>query len=116
MKSLLRVSMLLAMGGGLAAFQAPQLPPPFHSESVNNGPTVIARPEGVQLKLPPGLKIEAARFKSRNIRATIAADVKRFGHQIKRMTFSAHTTALAQVRVVPQAVMPLPAGGAVDVA
>src|SRR5437773_3856666 len=60
MKSLLRVSMLLAMGGGLAAFQAPQLPPPFHSESVNNGPTVIARPEGVQLKLPPGFKIEAA--------------------------------------------------------
>jgi len=52
--------MLLAMGGGLAAFQAPQRPPPFQSESVNNGPTVIARPEGVQLKLPPGFKIEAA--------------------------------------------------------
>ena len=60
MKSLPQVSMLLAVGGVLAAVQAPQLPPPFHSESVNNGPVVIARPEGVQLKLPPGFKIEVA--------------------------------------------------------
>ena len=81
MKSLLRVSMLLAMGGGLAAFQAPQLPPPFHSESVNNGPTVIARPEGVQLKLHPGFKIEAAaegfdvpRFMLRAPKALVAAE------------------------------------------
>src|SRR6266508_526229 len=60
MKSLLQVSMLLAVGGVLAAVQAPQLPPPFHTESVNNGPVVIARPEGVQLKLPQGFKIEVA--------------------------------------------------------
>src|SRR5260221_8771131 len=60
MKSLLQVSMLLAMGGVVAAFQAPQLPPPFQTESVNNGPVVIAQPEGVQLKLPPGFKIQAA--------------------------------------------------------
>src|SRR6266571_3513532 len=60
MKSLLQVSMLLAVGGVLAAVQAPQLPPPFHTESVNNGPVVIARPEGVQLKLPQGFKIEGA--------------------------------------------------------
>src|SRR6266496_966530 len=60
MKSLLQVAMLLTMGGAVVAQQAPQLPPPFHSESVNNGPTVIARPEGVQLKLPAGFKIEAA--------------------------------------------------------
>jgi hypothetical protein len=31
------------------------------------------------------------RFENRNISATIAADVKRFCHQIKRTTFSAHT-------------------------
>jgi len=60
MKSLLQVSMLLAMGGLVAAFQAPQLPPPFQTESVNNGPVVIAQPEGVQLKLPPGFKIRVA--------------------------------------------------------
>ena len=59
MKKLLQFSMLLALGGAGAAAQAPQLPPPFHSESVNNGPVVIARPEGVQLKLPPGFKIQA---------------------------------------------------------
>ena len=35
-----------------------------------------------------GLKGEAIRFKNRNISATIAADVKRFCHQIKRTTFS----------------------------
>jgi hypothetical protein len=38
-----------------------------------------------------GLKCEATRFKKRNISATIVADVKRFGHPIKRMRFSAHT-------------------------
>src|SRR5260221_112128 len=60
MKSLLQVSMLLAMGGVVAAFHAPQLPPPFQTEAVNNVPVVIAQPEGVQLKLPPGFKIQAA--------------------------------------------------------
>jgi transposase len=34
------------------------------------------------------LKSEAPRFKKRNISATIVADVKRFGHQIKRTRFS----------------------------
>src|SRR2546425_8982205 len=60
MKSLPQVSMLLAVGGVLAAVQAPQLPPPFQTESVNNGPVVVARPEGVPLKLPQGFKIEVA--------------------------------------------------------
>jgi hypothetical protein len=35
-----------------------------------------------------GKDSEAIRFKNRNISATIAADVKRFCHQIKRTTFS----------------------------
>jgi len=60
MKTLFRISTILAVAGVAAAFQTPPLPPPFHSESVNNGPTVIARPEGVQLKLPAGFKIETA--------------------------------------------------------
>ena len=38
-----------------------------------------------------GVKIEAPRFKRKNISATIVAGVKRFGHPIKRMRFSAHT-------------------------
>jgi hypothetical protein len=38
-----------------------------------------------------GLKSEAAKFKRTNISAAIAADVKRFCHQIKRTRFSAHT-------------------------
>jgi hypothetical protein len=37
------------------------------------------------------LKGAATRFKKRNISATIVADVKRFGQQIKRTRFSAHT-------------------------
>lgn len=60
MKTLFRISMLLAMGGAAAAVEAPQLPPPFQTESVNNGPVIIPRPEGAQLKLPPGFKIEVA--------------------------------------------------------
>lgn len=35
-----------------------QLPPPFATTSVNNGPRVIPKPEGVQLKLPAGFQIE----------------------------------------------------------
>ena len=34
---------------------------------------------------------EVARFKQNNISAAMAADVKRFGHEIKRTRFSAHT-------------------------
>jgi hypothetical protein len=37
------------------------------------------------------LKGEATRFKKRNISATIVTDDKRFGRQIKRTRFSAHT-------------------------
>jgi len=38
-----------------------------------------------------GLKGEATRFNRKNISAIIAADVRRFGHPIKRTWFSAHT-------------------------
>jgi glucose/arabinose dehydrogenase len=36
----------------------PQLPPPFHSPSADNGPRVISRPSGAELSLPQGFKIE----------------------------------------------------------
>ncbi|HEV2841187.1 MAG TPA: sorbosone dehydrogenase family protein [Chthoniobacterales bacterium] len=34
------------------------LPPPFQTESVTNRPRVVARPEGAQLQVPAGFKIE----------------------------------------------------------
>lgn len=34
-----------------------KLPPPFHSESVQNRPNVIDRPDGAQLKLPEGFTV-----------------------------------------------------------
>src|SRR5436190_4052375 len=40
---------------------------------------------------PLDLKSEATRFKQSHISAAMAADIKRFGHQIKRTRFSAHT-------------------------
>jgi hypothetical protein len=44
-----------------------------------------------------GLKNEAPRFKRKNISAAIAADVKRFCHQIKRMRFSVHKVGRASL-------------------
>jgi glucose/arabinose dehydrogenase len=47
-------------GAGLAWQSAKlevKLPPPFHTESVNNRPQVIDRPEGAQLQLPQGFSI-----------------------------------------------------------
>jgi hypothetical protein len=42
-----------------------------------------------------GLKSEAARFKRKNISATITADVKRFCHQIKTdEVFGTHSRAI----------------------
>src|SRR5437867_10899081 len=35
-----------------------KLPPPFATPSVDNGPHVVERPDGVQLKLPAGFQIE----------------------------------------------------------
>src|SRR5436190_7993514 len=34
------------------------LPPPYATESVNNGPRVVRRPSGAQLQVPAGFKIE----------------------------------------------------------
>src|SRR5262245_50758277 len=48
-----------------------------------------------------GLKGEATRFKRKNISSTIVADVKRFGHQIKRTRFSAHTGGAGSARRRP---------------
>lgn len=51
---------LLFAGAALAWQQFRQdvkLPPPFHSESVQNRPNVIDRPDGAQLKLPQGFMV-----------------------------------------------------------
>jgi glucose/arabinose dehydrogenase len=42
----------------LLAWQQPALPPPFATPAVKNGPTVIARPAGTQLKVPQGFHID----------------------------------------------------------
>jgi glucose/arabinose dehydrogenase len=42
----------------LVAWQQPALPPPFATPAVKNGPTVIARPQGMQLKVPEGFKVD----------------------------------------------------------
>ena len=56
---------LIAFGAAALAFQAapgkaPQLPPPFHSESVRNGPTVIPQPNGAQITVPQGFSVKVA--------------------------------------------------------
>ncbi len=54
------IALMLALTSALLAFQAknPKLPAPFHSPSSNNGPRVIARPDGAQLSLPQGFDID----------------------------------------------------------
>lgn len=53
---------LAALGTPVFAFQAqapaPQLPPPFHSEAVRNGPEVIPQPAGARITVPVGFKVE----------------------------------------------------------
>jgi glucose/arabinose dehydrogenase len=51
------LGLLCAAGAGFAADNA-KLPPPFATPSVNNGPKVISRPDGAQLRLPHGFEIE----------------------------------------------------------
>ena len=51
---------LLALATSALAQAPPALPPPFATESASNGPVVIAQPQDVQLRLPPGFKIEVA--------------------------------------------------------
>lgn len=53
---------LLLIGVATAwAFQLTrqQLPPPFHTPSVNNRPQVIPQPDGVQHRVPAGFSVEA---------------------------------------------------------
>ena len=58
--SLATLLMLLFLAAAALAWQAglPPLPPPYHSESVRNGPQVIARPADAKLNLPPGFQVE----------------------------------------------------------
>lgn len=55
---LLFVAGAVAVVGVAFAWDDPKLPPPFATPSVNNGPRVIPRPDGSQLKLPQGFDIQ----------------------------------------------------------
>src|SRR3974377_1619718 len=57
LKFLFLAGIVCVLGVGLAWDDA-KLPPPFATPSVNNGPRVIARPGGGQLRLPKGFEIE----------------------------------------------------------
>jgi glucose/arabinose dehydrogenase len=49
----------LIFTGALAFYAADiKLPPPFATPSANNGPRVIARPDGAQLRVPAGFDVE----------------------------------------------------------
>jgi glucose/arabinose dehydrogenase len=54
----LAVPALFAACLGIAADVSKQLPAPYHTPSVQNGPKVIARPEGRALRLPAGFSAE----------------------------------------------------------
>jgi len=59
LKALLPVASLLLIGAVLAwDSKDAKLPPPFATPSVDNGPHVVDRPEGAQLKLPAGFEID----------------------------------------------------------
>jgi glucose/arabinose dehydrogenase len=57
---------------GLLSAQKPDLPPPFHTPSASNGAKVVERPDGVQLRVPPGFAVEefASGFKKPRIMVT----------------------------------------------
>ncbi len=50
--------LLLAALGTAAAQTSAPLPAPYHTPSASNAPTVIERPDGAQLTLPAGFRIE----------------------------------------------------------
>ncbi|HUQ93194.1 MAG TPA: PQQ-dependent sugar dehydrogenase [Bryobacteraceae bacterium] len=52
------LSTLVPVAGAFCADSAPKLPPPFHTPSANNRPRVVPRPDGSQLRLPAGFRIE----------------------------------------------------------
>jgi glucose/arabinose dehydrogenase len=55
-KAVLTGVVLLAAGAAGYWANDTQLPPPFHSPSVNNAPRIVPRPEGASLKVPPGFQ------------------------------------------------------------
>lgn len=59
LKAVVPVTAMLAIAAALAwDSKDVKLPPPFATPSVDNGPRVVERPEGAQLKLPAGFHIE----------------------------------------------------------
>jgi glucose/arabinose dehydrogenase len=51
----------VAIAAGLVVAEGPKkakLPPPFHTDSANNRPQVVQRPDGAQLRLPAGFSVE----------------------------------------------------------
>ena len=59
LKAVVPVTAMLAIAAALAwDSKEVKLPPPFATPSVDNGPRVVERPEGAQLKLPAGFHIE----------------------------------------------------------
>lgn len=57
-RTFLAAGALGAAALALAWQAAPKLPPPFHTPSANNGPRVIARPDGARLQVPAGFNID----------------------------------------------------------
>ncbi|HKW96325.1 MAG TPA: PQQ-dependent sugar dehydrogenase [Bryobacteraceae bacterium] len=59
LKAVVPVTAMLAIAAALAwDSKDVKLPPPFATPSVDNGPRVVERPAGAQLKLPAGFQIE----------------------------------------------------------
>ena len=56
--TLLCAALCLAAAAVFCAAQSPQLPPPYATKAVNNGPKVIPQPEGAKLSVPPGFHVE----------------------------------------------------------
>ncbi|HXI43954.1 MAG TPA: hypothetical protein VNH83_28485, partial [Bryobacteraceae bacterium] len=59
LRAFLPATALLALASAFAADSKDvKLPPPFATPSVDNGPHVVERPEGADLKLPAGFQVD----------------------------------------------------------
>src|SRR5260370_26795536 len=59
LRALLPATAMLALAGAFAADSKDvKLPPPFATPSSDNGPHVVDRPEGADLKLPAGFQVD----------------------------------------------------------